>query len=428
MSRCLEPHEVASLRRGLARRTGNRVRVKSRRITVNEGIALWNASAAFECSRERRHASNNLQRPTGALVSQIGRILGTGASLAAVASLAGCATMFGGNVKGSFACRAPDGMCAPTSNIDDAALALISGETGAAPLPAGPYLSPPAYLPRSVTASSGDPVRSGEKVLRIVFPAHIDGSGRYREASAVHAVVERGEWMTAGKERAAPSQSSLFAPGSVRGPTTDPEYAPSQAYAEPPPMMLTLGELASSAPEMHFPGAVADLDAMSASDASVAAAAVTALPVVKRSFLGLRKRAKTTAAGAQTLAPAPRAAPVAVAASAPANVSAVQPKLQANAPEATARPVAANPIAAIRSEVSRRLGSGAQIGLRSTSAAQSSAAALTASAQHYSLPPSNAAALTGAGPGPAQVSVKSGAASAAPANGPSLFPASEVQP
>ena len=38
--------------------------------------------------------------------------------------LAGCAS-FGGNVKGDFICRAPDGTCSPTSNIDDQAVAGI---------------------------------------------------------------------------------------------------------------------------------------------------------------------------------------------------------------------------------------------------------------------------------------------------------------
>ena len=48
-------------------------------------------------------------------------------ALTSLMMLAGCAT-FGGNVRGSFSCAAPDGICAPSSTIDDRALALISGE------------------------------------------------------------------------------------------------------------------------------------------------------------------------------------------------------------------------------------------------------------------------------------------------------------
>ena len=43
--------------------------------------------------------------------------------------LASCTTM-GGNIKGNFSCVAPDGICAPSSTIDDRALAMIAGEGG----------------------------------------------------------------------------------------------------------------------------------------------------------------------------------------------------------------------------------------------------------------------------------------------------------
>lgn len=123
-----------------------------------------------------------------------GRI-GLAGSLLACASLSGCMSL-GGNVKGDFACRAPDGICAPSGTIDDRALALISGEEGDRMIaPAGPYVEPPAEGRGYQKASS--PVRTRERVLRIVFPAQIDASGRLHEQSAVHAVVERGEWAEA---------------------------------------------------------------------------------------------------------------------------------------------------------------------------------------------------------------------------------------
>ncbi|MCE3543613.1 hypothetical protein LXJ56_25870, partial [Escherichia coli] len=49
------------------------------------------------------------------------------AAILAGTLLSGCMTM-GGTVKGDFACRAPDGICAPSSVIDDRALALILGD------------------------------------------------------------------------------------------------------------------------------------------------------------------------------------------------------------------------------------------------------------------------------------------------------------
>lgn len=111
------------------------------------------------------------------------------------ASLSGCMSL-SGNVKGDFACRAPDGICAPSGNIDDRALAMISGEEGDHMIaPAGPYVEPPSEGRGYQKASS--PVRTRERVLRIVFPAQIDASGRLHEQTAVHAVVERGEWSEA---------------------------------------------------------------------------------------------------------------------------------------------------------------------------------------------------------------------------------------
>ena len=40
----------------------------------------------------------------------------------------GCASL-GGNVKGSFACRAPEGTCAPTSAIDAGATGIEKADT-----------------------------------------------------------------------------------------------------------------------------------------------------------------------------------------------------------------------------------------------------------------------------------------------------------
>ena len=53
-------------------------------------------------------------------------------------ALGGCTTL-GTNVAGSFRCSAPDGVCAPSSVIDDSALARIE-ETSSTDLlnPAGP--------------------------------------------------------------------------------------------------------------------------------------------------------------------------------------------------------------------------------------------------------------------------------------------------
>ncbi len=168
---------------------------------------------------------------------------GTAALAIAAAGLAGCTTM-GGNVKGSFACSAPAGVCAPTSKIDDQALAMIGGAEASPSGLINPDLqAAPSIIPAS---ASGRPMRSTEKVLRIVFPAHVDRLGLYREASAVHAVVERGEWIAA--------QSALSAdPLAMKA--TDANGVPlasGNGIAEAEEG-ATLAGLAAGSPEVTFP-------------------------------------------------------------------------------------------------------------------------------------------------------------------------------
>lgn len=91
--------------------------------------------------------------------------------LPAALAFTGCASM-GGNVKGNFICRAPDGICSPTSNIDDQAIASMMG--GAA---AGAAASPiAANAPAAHSAAS----------LKVVLPARTDRFGRWRDETVVY--------------------------------------------------------------------------------------------------------------------------------------------------------------------------------------------------------------------------------------------------
>jgi conjugal transfer pilus assembly protein TraV len=400
MSNYLTAGEMASLRRALAKRTGGSVSVGTDPITVAQGIAIWNAAATFEVNAQTAF-SGVVRRPRRRAQSHQGvrdaaglhHVLKAGIGVAAVASLAGCTTLFGGNVKGSFSCRAPDGICAPTSKIDDAALALISGDTSLTP--AGPYMRPPAGSQRPSVTASAEPVRSGEKVLRIVFPAHIDASGRFREATAIHAVVERGEWMAAANTVRGPSAVSMqqAVPSS------------SQALADPLPVMQTLGELASAAPELEFPSAVSDIDAQNAAAAQETAAPALTSPVPVKTG---RRRAKQV-----SLAPSPTA------------VAAVTPAASAGSAASgnalSSRPVVSiatpDPVAAIRAQVAVRL---------SARPVRSSAARQTPVGAQPPLPSLGTAPVPGAG---VKLSAGSAAAdSSTPINGPSLFPVSDVHP
>ena len=89
------------------------------------------------------------------------------AVLAAPLVLASGCTSFGSNVNGSFACRAPDGTCAPTSMIDAGATGIDRTDVRQTPRP----------LPRT-----GEAVRR----LQVVLAAYRDEAGREHEARVVH--------------------------------------------------------------------------------------------------------------------------------------------------------------------------------------------------------------------------------------------------
>ena len=117
-------------------------------------------------------------------------------SLLPVLGLAACATT--GNIHGDFACAAPGGTCAPMGTIDAAAIASIgSGRT--IPMSGGGIDSPRIQrsLSGQVIAVGGEPQRTSDRVLRVVFPAHIDTNGIFREEAAAHAVFEPSEWAQA---------------------------------------------------------------------------------------------------------------------------------------------------------------------------------------------------------------------------------------
>ena len=111
--------------------------------------------------------------------------------LLATLPLGGCMTS-GTNMHGDFACRAPNGTCAPMSSIDASA---IAGMGGAAQPIGGPEIRSVPRGGRVVQASTGSvPARTSDRVLQIVFPAHIDASGIYHDAATAHAVVEPSGW------------------------------------------------------------------------------------------------------------------------------------------------------------------------------------------------------------------------------------------
>lgn len=231
----LTPAEMERVNKRLAQRTAGRVSIGPEPVLNSQARAIWEATAVFRTRRSDQGAPRRRHNPAMGF-----------AIAAAAASLSGC-TFLNPNVKGSFNCRAPNGTCSPTTSIDDRALAdIASGAPGAAQ-PIGTYdtLAPEPHYQKASTklvaakrspvavspTGTAEPVRSSERVLRIVFPAHVDSYGRFVEASAVHTVVEQGAWL--------PADPTAAAPAPVR-------------LSERP----SLTDFASAAPELTF----ADLD------------------------------------------------------------------------------------------------------------------------------------------------------------------------
>lgn len=127
------------------------------------------------------------------------------------AALSSCGVLLGDNVKGSFVCSAPGGTCAPSTLIDDQALALIGSARPAASESQGLVGLSQAKAravtfrsarSRSASGRSAGPARvsnsllhSDTRTLRLVFPAYVDDAGNLHEARVVHTVVDRGGWI-----------------------------------------------------------------------------------------------------------------------------------------------------------------------------------------------------------------------------------------
>lgn len=131
--------------------------------------------------------------------------------LAAGVGLTGGCTTFGTNVRGDFACRAPEGTCRPMTAIDAAAVDVLGGEQARVAETSRPARAPAGPV------GSGSPVRVGERTLTILLPAHVDEAGILHDAATVHAVVEPGGWAFA-PDRAdkLPEFSRSSAPSSLR--------------------------------------------------------------------------------------------------------------------------------------------------------------------------------------------------------------------
>ncbi|MFC0589425.1 conjugal transfer protein TraV [Novosphingobium aquiterrae] len=98
-------------------------------------------------------------------------------------TLAGC-THLGTNIAGDFSCRAPKAGCQPLSEVDAKAIRELVKTEGTGL----------AEVRQRVSVAATDTARTGERTLKVVFPAHVDGSGTLHEEAVAWTVVEAARW------------------------------------------------------------------------------------------------------------------------------------------------------------------------------------------------------------------------------------------
>ncbi len=195
--RNLAPQELGHLRRHAWRRSDGFASLSAPALSLDAAHAFWRLAGKLGALADRRKASPR------------SKIAGAAVLGLAATQMAACTTFLGSNIKGSFSCNAPGGTCAPSTVIDDQALSVIQNARPMTPQtrsPAGPYFQPSARRPAPaaaiapagrgrLAAASEGLVHRERRVLKLVFPAYLDGAGNLHEPRIVHTVADEGGWM-----------------------------------------------------------------------------------------------------------------------------------------------------------------------------------------------------------------------------------------
>lgn len=240
--RALTPRELMLLRQRAWRCSAGHVALSQDSVTLEAGLAIWTLASKLEALLARQ--------PHG-LVAQPGlaRAAGVAALGLAATQLAACTSLWGGNIKGNFACSAPGGTCAPSTVIDDQALAVIQNARPMVPA-SGPYFQPQVrpyrqsarFMPsgNGRIAAAGPGVAHRERrVLKVVFPSYVDGSGNFHEPRVVHTVADAGGWMqmsgaNSGEQATAQTEAGPEASAPLQAQQAQPPGDPQPAVSSEP--------------------------------------------------------------------------------------------------------------------------------------------------------------------------------------------------
>lgn len=210
-SSLLDPRQFTQFRRAVVRQTGQLLDCASGAVSLGDARALWILAQAISPAPPVRQNKASHGRPRAAAPA---------VAVLAALPLAACATLLGGNVKGSFSCSAPGGTCAPSTVIDDTALAMIQNARPMTPA-ARPWSQPPLRGDGKVVAAASGLAHRDRRVLKVVFPSFIDQRGYLHEARVVHAVADAGAWMQLDDPEKAISSRTASLPAQADSRKTD---------------------------------------------------------------------------------------------------------------------------------------------------------------------------------------------------------------
>lgn len=240
--RTLTLRELILLRQRTWQRSAGHIALSQDSLTLGSGLALWALAGNLEAllaRQSRRHVAQ----------PGLARAAGVAALGLAATQLAACTSLWGGNIKGNFACSAPGGTCAPSTVIDDQALAVIQNARPMVPA-SGPYFRPQSRTSgqsaRLMSTGSGRMAAAGpgvahreRRVLKVVFPSYVDGSGNFHEPRVVHTVADAGGWMqlsgaSSGQQGAAQTQATPDAAAPLAAQQAHPPGDPQSAVSHKP--------------------------------------------------------------------------------------------------------------------------------------------------------------------------------------------------
>jgi conjugal transfer pilus assembly protein TraV len=180
-----------------------------------------------------------------------------------LALTSGCAS-FGTNINGSFRCEAPDGICAPSTAIDDTALSEITrADAQELMTPTGPYKVDDGDGGRGRMANAEGVLAAQNQAykLSVIFPGYTDVAGVTHQRRSVTTDVGLPGRTASSVELASRSRGRQEAKGLLSAAQSAPVLISESASQAAPPALAANAQDARPAPGTAVDRIKADVDA-----------------------------------------------------------------------------------------------------------------------------------------------------------------------